>query len=701
MTSEFSEQFKTVSFLNQPLSSVAELSRQQLNKISKALGDMVFNLIIENIPEKYEARLLAGSMSDLVPGEMSTLKAKVAGWKRGFGSSPATMKAEFGNTLINVTIFGKVGDIYAAAFPAGTDILISGEVSTRSVIPGFVNPDIFRFDEEWKTLLSGFVPVYRKISGVSHLFMLRAVKVVLDKLVNFKTDWLTKEIVSGHDFPPFLETVLNIHFPNASVDIDELNSQMTKWHKRIAFDKLFFFQFGAYYHRLESASDKGRKIKINSELSEIVEKKMSFSLTSAQKRVLFEIRSDLSGNRPMNRLLQGDVGSGKTAVMILSGLDVISSGFKTVIMAPTEILAVQHFNTISKIVPETVKIELFLGGVTGKKKKAQRAENAKKADFIIGTHAIFENMEFMNDIGMIIIDEQHRFGVSQRMVLQSLAAEPDVLIVSATPIPRSLALTVYGSTDISVLDEMPPGRSPVVTRFVRNHNRSKVFDHVVEIIKENDAKGYWVCPLVEESEKIDLKHVEGVYEEFRAVLGEKALLLHGKMKGEEKSSIIDMLKTGAANLLVSTIVVEVGVDITDATFMVIENAERFGLAQLHQLRGRVGRGGKKSFCALVSGKDVGSKADRRLEFIAKTQNGFKIAEYDLKARGPGALTGLEQSGFKNDPYFMLAAAHGELVERAGIAAKEVITGGNSDLTKYLEKVFDQFFKESFNRFKTG
>ncbi|HOG43426.1 MAG TPA: helicase-related protein, partial [bacterium] len=389
------------------------------------------------------------------------------------------------------------------------------------------------------------------------------------------------------------------------------------------------------------------------------------------------------------------------AVMILSGIDVISSGYKTVIMAPTEILAVQHFNTISKNVPESLKIELFLGGVTGKKKKAQRAENAAKADFIIGTHALFENMEFMNDIGLVIIDEQHRFGVSQRMSLQNKAMNPDVLIVSATPIPRSLALTVYGSTDISVIDEMPPGRKPIVTRHVKHFNRNKVFDHVVEIIEKNNEKGYWVCPLVEESEKIDLKHVEGVFEEFRSVLGDKVLLLHGKMKGDEKSAVIEKLKSGFANLLVSTIVVEVGVDVTDASFMVIENAERFGLAQLHQLRGRVGRGEKKSFCALISSEEVGGKADKRLEFIAKTENGFKIAEYDLKTRGPGAMTGLEQSGFRNDPYFMLAAVHGDLVERAGSAVKKIFAGKNIEMIKYLEKVFDQFFKESFNRFKTG
>lgn len=692
---------KTLSFLNQHIATVSNLSRQQLNKISKAVGEKVFNVLIENIPEKYEARLLAQSTSDLVPGEMATLKATVTGWKRGFGKAPAMMKAVFGKSLINLTFFGKVGDIYASTYPEGTEILISGEVNPRAVVPGFVNPDVFKFDEEWKVLLSGYVPVYKKIPGVSHLFMLRTVKTILMQFARFEDDWLVPEIVEEFSFPKFISTVLNIHFPSAESTIEELNSHSTVWHKRMAFDKLFFFQFGAVHSRVNRDVVKGRKIVVKSQLSEKTEEKLPFSLTSAQNRVLVEIRNDLAGDRPMNRLLQGDVGSGKTAVMMLSGLDVISSGYKTVIMAPTEILAVQHFSTISNIVPETVKIELFLGKVTGKKKKTQRAENAKKADFIIGTHALFENLEIMDDIGLIIIDEQHRFGVSQRMELLNKAVSPDVLIVSATPIPRSLALTVYGSTDISVIDEMPPGRKPVTTKFVPNYNRSKVFDYVLEIINEKNESGYWVCPLVEESEKIDLKHVEGVYEEFKAVLGEKVLLLHGKMKGEIKNQIIEKLKTKEANLLVSTIVVEVGVDVKDAVFMVVENAERFGLAQLHQLRGRVGRGDQKSFCALIAGEDIGEKALKRLKFIAKTQNGFKIAEYDLKTRGPGAMTGLEQSGFKNDPYFVLAAMHGELVEKAGVKAKIILAGKNNDLTEYLERVFEQFFKESFNRFKTG
>lgn len=703
--SENSDISKLFSFLNQPLESAVDLSKTQLKKIVAALGGKVFDFLIGNLPESYETRFLVTKFSDFERGKMATFKAKVVSVKRGFGKIPSYLKVDLAGSLVTITFFGKLGMIYCNLYHEGDEVLVSGEVSPKSFAINLVNPEIFKFDEGWKTLLSGYIPVYKNIVGVSHLFMLRTAKMLVNLLSAHRGEWFPESLKKEFNFPGFVESLMNLHFPHLSADIDELNEFKTKWHKRIAFDQLFFFQFGSQFSAIGMRTDKNRRIKTESDLSVSVEKNMAFELTKAQKRVLGEIRSDLSSIYPMNRLLQGDVGSGKTAVMVLASLDVIAGGYKSVIMAPTEILAAQHYKTISQMVPENIKIELFLGGVTGKKKKAERLENAKKADFLIGTHALFENMEFMEDIGLIIIDEQHRFGVSQRMKLQSKSTHPDVLVVSATPIPRTLALTVYGSTEISVIDEMPPGRIPVTTRLVPAGNRVKVFDFVTEIIKNQNKKGYWVCPLVEESEneemKSEMKHVEGVYEEFSKVLGDKAALLHGRMKGEEKRVIIERLKNGEINLLVSTIVVEVGVDVPDAVFMVIENAERFGLAQLHQLRGRVGRGKDKSFCALIAGSDISEKAFNRLDFLSKTENGFKIAEYDLKTRGPGALTGLEQSGFKNDAYFMLAVRHGELVEKARIFTKNILASGDDGYIKFCNRVFELFFAERFNRFRAS
>ena len=703
--SENSDISKLLSFLNQPLESAVDLSKTQLKKIVAALGGKVFDFLVGNLPEGYETRFLVTKFSDFERGKMATFKAKVVSVKRGFGKIPSYLKVDLAGSLVTITFFGKLGMIYCNLYHEGDEVLVSGEVSPKSFAINLVNPEIFKFDEGWKTLLSGYIPVYKNIVGVSHLFMLRTAKMLVNLLSAHRGEWFPESLKKEFNFPGFVESLMNLHFPHLSADIDELNEFKTKWHKRIAFDQLFFFQFGSQFSAIGMRTDKNRRIKTESDLSVSVEKNMVFELTKAQKRVLGEIRSDLSSIYPMNRLLQGDVGSGKTAVMVLASLDVIANGYKSVIMAPTEILAAQHYKTISQMVPENIKIELFLGGVTGKKKKAERLENAKKADFLIGTHALFENMEFMEDIGLIIIDEQHRFGVSQRMKLQSKSTHPDVLVVSATPIPRTLALTVYGSTEISVIDEMPPGRIPVTTRLVPAGNRVKVFDFVSEIIKNQNKKGYWVCPLVEESEneemKSEMKHVEGVYEEFSKVLGDKAALLHGRMKGEEKRVIIERLKNGEINLLVSTIVVEVGVDVPDAVFMVIENAERFGLAQLHQLRGRVGRGKAKSFCALIAGSEISDKAFNRLDFLSKTENGFKIAEYDLKTRGPGALTGLEQSGFKNDAYFLLAVRHGELVEKARIFTKNILASGDDEYIKFCNRVFELFFAERFNRFRAS
>lgn len=691
-----------LSFLNQPLESVVGLSKAQLNKITKSLGPKVFDLVVDNIPDKYETRLLALNIADLVPGEMSTFRGTVIRSKKGFGKVPAVISVEFDGHIINLTFFGKVGDIYTTVFSPGDEVLVSGEVNPRQVFPGFVNPELFKHDAQWKELLSGIVPVYRKIQGVSHLFMLRTVRAVLLKLAGFNGDWMPSYVIEKEKMPSLVVSLMNVHFPKADIPLSSLQQKESPWHRRVAFDKLFFLQFGAYNEKIASRKNKNRVIRPVSVLAADAEKNMPFKLTASQKRVLEEIRRDLASEYPMNRLLQGDVGSGKTAVMILAGLDMAAAGFKTVIMAPTEILAKQHCDSIRKIVPEGVKCHIITGGVTGKKRKKEMLEEANRSNFIVGTHALYENLDFMPDIGLVIIDEQHRFGVAQRMKLMERSFLPDVLIVSATPIPRSLALTIYGVTDISVINEMPPGRVPVKTRFVKHGDRGKVFSYVADIIIKNGAKGYWVCPLVEESEKMDLKHVQGVYEEFRTILGEKAVLLHGRMKGDEKNQIISRLKTGNINIIISTIVIEVGVDVTDAEFMVIENADRFGLAQLHQLRGRVGRGDKKSFCALIASSDLSGKADSRLDFISRNDNGFKIAEFDMKARGPGSLAGLDQSGYKNDPYFLLAAQYGEFVERAGAHVRKIYeTDSENGTVRDIERVFFLFFRESFNRFKTG
>ena len=694
-----------ISFLNQPLESAVSLAKAQVSKIAKAVGGKVFDILVNNIPEKYETRVLAKSSNDLNDMETVTFKAEVAAWRRGFGQKiPYVMSARLGNSMIKISFFGKIGGIYQHVFPVGTEVLISGEVHRTFACPVMTNPDIFKFDEFWIELLSGYVPVYKRIKGVSHLFVLRTAKQLVDTLGKLNGDWIPTDLPGYPHLPDFIESITNIHFPRIEMNaknLEELNSFQTPWHKKIAFDKLLFYQYKSISINSLFEIEKLRKIRINSRLSLEAEKNMPFELTDAQKRVLSEIRGDLALPRPMNRLLQGDVGSGKTAVLVLASLDVIASGFKSVIMAPTEILANQHYNTIRKMVPPEIKIELFVGGVTSKKKRQERLENAEKADFIVGTHALFENLEFSDKIGLVIIDEQHRFGVAQRLKLQQKSTHPDFLVVSATPIPRTLALTLYGSTEISVIDEMPPGRRPVQTKYVTAENRYKVFDYITDIVRNHGKKGYWVCPLVEEdnpeNEPAKMKSVETVFDEFSKILGSKTGFLHGKMKGEEKTAIIEQLKNGEISLLVSTIVIEVGIDISDASFIVIENAERFGLAQLHQLRGRVGRGNIKSFCALIGGQDISPKAEERLAFMTTTENGFEVAEYDLKTRGPGLASGLDQSGFKNSDEFLLVVRYGEYIEKARSIAKQIVSSKESGLKSFFDKVFSLLFQELFDR----
>ncbi len=695
---------RLVSYLSTPIEAASSLNKVQLDKVKKSVGERVFDLLVDYLPDKYEKRVLATHSRMMVPGESVTLCGKVQVWKKPFSNrAPWTMELDLGGSSVQITFFGKVGYSYSNQFPSGTEVIVSGTVDARSFVPNLVNPEIFRYDSVWRELLSGYVPHYRKISGVSSLSMLRIMRDLVLGLAKHGGEWIPEPIIERYGFPSLVDSIINIHFPSLDVPEDDLFEKETNFHKRLAFDKLFFFQCAALLQRRSDRSDKGRKVKPEGRMATDVEKNLPFALTGAQARVLKEIRADLSSSEPMSRLLQGDVGSGKTVVMLLSALDVVESGYRAVIMAPTEILARQHYDSVEKFMGKgETDVALVVGGKTGNKRK-QQMEAASEARLIIGTHALYENLDQMDDLGLIIVDEQHRFGVGQRMKLLEKGTRPDLLVVSATPIPRSLALTMYGGVDISVLNEIPPGRKPIKTRYVPYVRRQKVFDYVNEIVQDQGKRGYWVCPLVEESETMDLVDVQTVYDQFRHYLGDRVQLLHGRMKGEEKERIIGMLRDGTAGLLISTVVVEVGVDIPDASFMVIENAERFGLAQLHQLRGRVGRGSIQSFAALIGGEKVTGKAEERLIFMQNNRDGFRVAEFDLKQRGPGALTGLEQSGFKQDPSYMLAARYGIEVQKARNSARSLYADDlfTEEEKKSVERVLKKFFSEAFERFRVG
>ena len=416
---------------------------------------------------------------------------------------------------------------------------------------------------------------------------------------------------------------------------------------RIAFDELLTFQLGLLYNKKQIDSDVGISFNTEGELIDKFKEKLPFSFTKAQQRTLEDILGDMRSKKVMNRILQGDVGCGKTVVALYAMVIAVQSGYQAAVMAPTEILANQHYHKIKSLVDD-IGIDVCL--LTGSE-KSSRKETAEKLNnglplIIVGTHALIERSVQFGKLGFVVIDEQHRFGVEQRVKLRQKGRNIDLLVMTATPIPRTLALTLYGDLDRSVIDEMPPGRTKVVTRYVRDAERAKLHEFIRGQI-DNGRQAYVVCPLVEESEKVDLKAAKEEAEALKKIFPEyKIGLIHGRLKGELKDKAMSDFIGGKTKILVSTTVIEVGIDVPNSTIMVIEHSERFGLSQLHQLRGRIGRGQEQSYCFLM-GKSSSDEAKGRIEAMLKTTDGFKIAEADLRLRGPGEFFGVRQSGLPN------------------------------------------------------
>ncbi len=440
------------------------------------------------------------------------------------------------------------------------------------------------------------------------------------------------------------KTMQNIHFPDSFTALRQAR-------RRLKFEELFYMQLYIALHKnTRRQSESGISFRKVGDLVRVLVESLSFELTLAQKRILHEIHSDMKSEKPMNRLLQGDVGSGKTIVAVISMLIAVENGYQAALMAPTEILAEQHYFTLCKrLQPVGVDVVLLIGGQNRSDRTAllQKIESGK-ADIVIGTHALIQEKVDFQKLGLVIVDEQHRFGVMQRAVLRQKGMNPDVLVMTATPIPRTLSMTVYGDLDVSVLDEMPAGRKPVRTRWITETKRAKAYRFLRQRIAEG-AQAYIVFPLVEETEKSDLKAATDSFKAMQETFFKafKLGLLHGRMKSEEKEAVMSAFKAGDLDVLVSTTVVEVGVDVPNATLMVVEHAERFGLTQMHQLRGRVGRGSKQSFCILISYGELNDQARKRLQTMAASNDGFEIAQVDLEIRGPGEFFGARQSGFAN------------------------------------------------------
>ncbi|NDV66369.1 ATP-dependent DNA helicase RecG [Bacteroides sp. 224] len=481
---------------------------------------------------------------------------------------------------------------------------------------------------------------------------------------------LPPHIIAEHHLMPLTEALKNIHFP--------VNPELLrKAQYRLKFEELFYVQLNI----LRYAKDRQQKYRgyvfetVGDVFNTFYERNLPFQLTGAQKRVLKEIRRDVGSGKQMNRLLQGDVGSGKTLVALMSMLIALDNGFQACMMAPTEILANQHFETIKELLfGMDIRVELLTGSIKGKKREAiHDGLLTKDIKILIGTHAVLEDTVNFSSLGLVVIDEQHRFGVAQRARLWSKNVQPPhILVMTATPIPRTLAMTLYGDLDVSVIDELPPGRKPISTIHQFDNRRESLYKFVSKEV-EKGHQVYIVYPLIKESEKIDIKNLEEGYEHICAEFpGYKVCKVHGKMKAAEKDAQMQLFVAGEAQIMVATTVIEVGVNVPNASVMIIENAERFGLSQLHQLRGRVGRGAEQSYCVLVTSYKLAEDTRKRLEIMVRTNDGFEIAEADLKLRGPGDLEGTQQSGIAFDLKIADLARDSQLLQYVREIAQAVV-----------------------------
>ncbi|RVC68628.1 ATP-dependent DNA helicase RecG, partial [Mesorhizobium sp. M2A.F.Ca.ET.046.02.1.1] len=511
-------------------------------------------------------------------------------------------------------------------------------------------------------------PVYPLTAGLSAKVLRRAIGQALGRLPELP-EWQDDAFMRRHTFPSFSDALSRIHHPNVPIDVAVEGSA---W-RRLAYDELLAGQVSLALVRARIRRLSGRPLIGDDRIVEKLRSALPYRLTPSQEFALGEINADLADPERMLRLLQGDVGSGKTVVALLAMARAVEAGGQAALMAPTEILARQHLATIA---PLAEKVGLRLAILTGREKGRERTETLAglangAIDIVVGTHALFQETVTFHDLVLAVIDEQHRFGVHQRLAITAKGDAPDMLVMTATPIPRTLVLTAFGDMDVSKLTEKPAGRQPIRTVTLPMERLDELVGRMRDAVAEGQ-KIYWICPLVEESEEIKLMSAEDRFASLKPLFGDRIGLVHGRMKGAEKDEAMRAFKDGETRILIATTVIEVGVDVPDATIMVIEHAERFGLAQLHQLRGRVGRGDKPSSCVLLYKDPLGETAKRRLSVMRETEDGFRIAEEDLKLRGEGELLGTRQSG---TPGFQVARIefHADLLEAARDDARLILS----------------------------
>ncbi len=604
-------------------------------------GDSKIIYFFWNIPKDYSERNFAKKLTLNDLGKNIIVKVKIKKHNIFFRKKIFRISCESNNIDIDVVFFRGSSTFIKNSLPIDEEKVISGKLELYKNKFQITHPEnILNINEINEIRL--LQPLYSLTKGITQKVYYKTLIKSLSYLPELD-EWINKKTIKKFNFLSWKDTLNKVHKPTNKLDLINKN----QFRRRLAYDELMAHQLSLSIIKQYNKKNKGIKFIENNNIKKFINS-LPFELTNSQKSSINEIKNDLLSEYQMIRLLQGDVGSGKTIVSIIAMLIGCESNYQNAIMAPTEILASQHYETIKKFLKQTkFKVILLTGKDIGKIRQAKLLEiKNQNADIIIGTHSLIQEDVYFNKLGLVIIDEQHRFGVHQRLAFTYKGLKPNILVMTATPIPRTLTLAVYGDMSESKIIEKPKGRIEISTTAKPINKIQELIDGIKRIIKQNQ-KIYWVCPMIDESEEIDLEAANVRYEKLKKIFGQSVLLIHGRMKSKEKEIIMKKFKNENYNILVATTVIEVGIDIPNASNIIIEHAERFGLAQLHQLRGRVGRGNIKSNCILLYKENFGQIAKERIKIMRKTNDGFKIAEKDLEIRGPGEILGKKQSGFPN------------------------------------------------------
>jgi ATP-dependent DNA helicase RecG len=697
--------------------------------------------LLYHLPFRYEDRANPRALDELVAGEMASVVGEVRGSVLLRTRAMPIFEMTLGQGIATLKCIWFRGTYLKDRFQAGQTVAVFGKVEASRSSRAFkmIQPQfeiLPEATEEFSSLEMGRItPIYESLGGskLGPRWVRRQLFSLLGDLRGHIPETLPAAMLDRLGMPSRDTSLQQVHFPDAATPLSQLQSARTPSHRRLIFEELFFLELGLEIKRRKARERAGIAFAPNEQVRAALREVLPFHPTTAQKRALAEIVEDMKQPSPMRRLLQGDVGSGKTIVALQAMLIAIENGYQAALMAPTEILATQHYLGARKLLERATRdyrVTLLTGSLDVHHKRAARGRIARgEADLVIGTHALIEEKVDFERLGLVVVDEQHRFGVMQRFRLMKKPGqgEPDVLVMTATPIPRTLALSLYGDLDLSVLDELPPGRTPIVTR----RGSDDRADEVWQFVRKQVAAGrqaYIVYPVIEGPsddqpeldfpapqepapspakrgaktpslfERPTLKAATQMYEELRdgALQGLRLGLLHGRLSADDKEIVMRRFQRGELDVLVSTTVIEVGVDVPNATVMVIEHAERFGLAQMHQLRGRVGRGSAKSYCILMTGGRVSADAEQRLEAMVRTQDGFELAELDLELRGPGEFFGTRQAGL---PDFRVAnlVRDRELLELAKREASAFVASGGAEATEAERAVVAARLKKAWQR----